>query len=235
MTDQFGWLPERTVRYKTYIKTAIVEGLQDVFINHVDELLRKTRVTIDYPKTELDYPTIVVRFFEREIRNAGVGHEQLLTVRDTEGVEGMFKFRRYFYTGDIEFAVYALSSLDRDLLSDSVVQTIAMGKMEEYTQRFLGRIYIDSDYDPTAANHFINVNTDSISGFGESQGPTPWDSEDDLVYTTSYRTKVFGEFVSLPPELPIGYVEAVKIWPYIGGYEEVPEGTYPDDLTEWVP
>lgn len=235
MSDEFGWLPQRTVRYKTYVKTAIVEGLQDVFHNHVDHMLRKTRVSIDYPKDELDYPTVLVRFFEREIKNAGVGHEQFLSVVDAAGTEGMFRFKRYFYTGDIEIAIYALSSLDRDLLADSVVQILTMGKMEEYTNRFLGRIYISSDQDPTAANHFININTDSIAGFGETQGPTPWESEDDLVYSTSYRTKVFGEFLSLPPDMPIGYVEAVKVYPYVGGVEPVPEGTVEGDQGEWYP
>jgi hypothetical protein len=34
-----NYLPQRTVKYKTYIKTAVVEAFRAVFANHVDSFL----------------------------------------------------------------------------------------------------------------------------------------------------------------------------------------------------
>ncbi len=67
-------IPQETVRYKTHLKRALVEALRSTFLAHEDPYLRKTRVDIDYPQTEAEYPTNIVRFFERDVHNAGVGH-----------------------------------------------------------------------------------------------------------------------------------------------------------------
>lgn len=222
-------LHEKTIPYKTYIKQSLVEALRSVFNGHVDEVLRKTRVTIEYPNEHAAYPAIIVRFFERDIKNAGVGHSEILTIDGQD-----FRFKHYFYTGDIEFAIHALSSLDRDLISDSLIQTIGMGDLTAYTNRFFERIYPDDFSEhPKAEFNYININTDTISGFGETQTPAPWLDEDLLVYQTSYRVSIGGEFYSLPPETSqaVGYVEEVDDYPYRED-EEVPTGRA-DDPAEW--
>jgi hypothetical protein len=225
-------LTERTVPYKTWIKQSLVEALQRVFNAHVDELLTSTHVGIEYPTTKARYPAIVVRFFERDINNAGIGHDEILTV---DGLD--FRFKHYFYSGDIEFAIHALSSYDRDLISDSLVQILGMGDLTEYTNHFYDRIYEDefSEY-PKAMYNYINLNVDRISGFGETQTPAPWQPEDQLVYQTSYRVGIAGEFYSLPPEEQdaVGYVERVDQFPYIEDLEPIPEGNAEDD-TPWQP
>lgn len=224
-------LTEKTVPYKTYIKRSIVEALREVFDGHVDELIGKTRVTIEYPTEKASYPSIIVRFFERDIHNAGVGHDEILTVNGAD-----FRFKHYLYTGDIEFAIHALSSYDRDLLSDSLIQTLGMGDLTAYTNRFFERIYeADLATYPKAEYNYINLNTDRISGFGETQTPAPWQPEDVLVYQTSYRIGVFGEFYSLPPVTGdgLGYVEHVDQYPYLTDIDPVPEGA--DDPAIWLP
>lgn len=220
---------EKTVPYKTYIKTAIVEALRGVFDAHVDEGLRSTKVTIEYPNDKARYPAIIVRFFEREISNAGVGHTEILTIDGND-----FRFKHYFYSGDVEFAIHALSSYDRDLISDTLVQTIAMGDLLGYTKNFLNRINAsDFTETPKAEYNYININTDRIQGFGETQTPAPWLPEDVLVYQTSYRCEVKGEFYSLPPTPgeAVGYVEEVDSYPYVEDLEPVPDGA--DDPAEW--
>src|SRR4051794_20431433 len=126
-------LPEQTIRYKTHVKTSLVQALRQVFANHPDSILRSTKVTIDYPTSENMYPTVIVRFYERQVKNAGVGHVEYLF---REGETRKDKFRHYLYDGDIEFAIYALSSKDRDLISDTLIQTLAMADMASYTNRF---------------------------------------------------------------------------------------------------
>lgn len=257
-------LPERTIPYKTYIKRALVEALREVFTNHPDTMLRRTKVSIDYPTSELAYPSVVIRFFERSVHNAGVGHVEYLysragsyvlvvknegmvikvesvdddavsaksaeyralgyTVKIFDQYTGVNKYRHYLYDGDIEFAVFALSSLDRDLISDTLVQTLAMPDMAAYTNNFFNRVYFppsltpanSGDYEPGEWN-YVNLNTDQISGFGETQTPQPWLSDDQLVYQTSYRVGIYGEFYSLPPinDVPAyGLISDVKVYPY---------------------
>jgi hypothetical protein len=319
MTTEF--FPEQTIKYKTYAKRTLVEGLNLMFRNHPDQLLQRTKATIEFPKTEADYPSVVVRFFERSIFNAGVGHqEHVIVPLETDSVEvsatltspgavtldwpslagatgyrvyrgrksgaedqsftvtghgftdngqsgrpeavptevtavldppqptiitsepgGLppgttfyrvtatqpgqaVKFKHYFYNADIEFAVYALSAYDRDLVADSLVQTIAMGSLEEYTNSFFERIYPSNDLFPDSEFHFININSDQIQGFGESQSQTPWGAEDDLLYTTSYRVGVFGELYSLPPKLSYSIVRKVLVFGYIEGTDPGPPG-----------
>lgn len=233
-------LPEQTIRYKTSIKYALVEALRSVFSNHPDTLLRRTKVSIDYPTTENMYPTVIVRFYEREIRNAGIGHVEYLA-RTENGLETAIKdkFKHYLYNGDIEFAVFALSSRDRDLIADTIVQTLGMAEMATYTNNFIARLYFPpedtTDIDEYRYN-FVNLNTDLISGFGETQTQQPWLSEDQLQYQTSYRVGIYGEFYSLPPladvNTGIGIIERVDLFPYIEDLEELPTGT--NDPSQWI-
>lgn len=214
-----SFLPEKTIKYKTYIKTALVESLKPVFNDHLDEKLKPTKVTIDLPKDRQMFPAVVVRFYEKEIKNSGVGHIEHFADSNDQA----WKFKHYFYNGDIEFAIYALSSLDRDLIADTLVQTISMGDLADYTNNFFARIYPENlDAIPDSVGHYININADRIQGFGETQTATPWNAEDDFVYTTSYRVNVFGEFYSLPQDVPYDFVKEVFTYPYIEDIESPP-------------
>ena len=242
-----------------------MESLRNVFDSHPDSRIRThdavrdgkpikagTKVSIEYPTSELHYPSIVVRFFEREVKNAGVGHVEYILVDELDSIAT--KFRHYLYDGDIEFAIFALSSLDRDLISDSLIQTLAMPDMAAYTKEFWDRIYWPEGVNEVNNKgnwNYVNLNTDKIQGFGETQTPQPWLSEDQLVYQTSYRLGIFGEFYSLPPvDVPsAGLIQQVNIYPYEqwipntpkpdGSVEgiTIPTGSWTasdDDLGQWV-
>jgi hypothetical protein len=224
-------LSEKTIPYKTFIKQSLVEALHKVFDDHVDDLLKKTKVTIEYPTSEAAYPAIIIRFFERDIKNAGVGHSEILSIDNVH-----WKFKHYLYSGDIEFSIHALSSLDRDLIADSLIQTLGMGDLTSYTEPFFKRIYNSNATHPKALFNFINLNTDTISGFGETQNKAPWDPEDVYVYQTNYRCGIYGEFYSLPPApgQEVGFVEEVDQYPYLQDLEDVPN-PHPEDPAEWQP
>lgn len=226
-------IPIHTIKYKTYVKEALVEAFRAVFAAHPDDILRKTKVGIDFPTTESMYPAIVVRFYERSITNAGIGHFEMLD--DPENPGRYLRYKHYLYQGDIEFAVYALSSYDRDLISDSIVQTLAMGDLEPYSDQFLDRIYnSDPAVEPASLDHFINLNTDTIQGFGETQALAPWQPEDLLVYQTSYRIGIHGEFYSrTPPVVNYGLVEKVESYPYMPADGETKPSPNPEDPAPW--
>jgi hypothetical protein len=133
-----------------------------------------------------------------------------------------------------------LSSLDRDLIADSIVQIIGMGDMAQWTQQFFDRIYVEEFTElPKGEYNHLDINSDQLQGFGESQNAAPWAAEDALVYQASYRVGIAGGFYSLPPEISdaLGYVDDVIQYPYhgvtLGGQEAIPTGA--EDSGVWGP
>lgn len=210
-----GLLPEKTISYRSYLKTQLVLSLQDVYTNHPDPRIQASKITIEYPTNQNAYPTIVIRFWERSIRNAGVGHIEYII----NGEGNTAPYRHYLYDGTIEYAIFALTSLDRDLMADALVQTLTMPDTEAYTEPFFDKIYVAQAGDVLGQLNYINLNTDKIEGFGDTQTAQPWLSEDQFVYQTSYRVGVYGEFYSLPPDVTsnVGVIESVELLPYLQG------------------
>lgn len=233
--------PISTVRYKTYLKESIREALENAFSGHPDDLLNGTQVVIDFPMTEAEYPSIVIRFYGRTVNQAGVAHYEFLEIprtpeQEEAGVAPVWrKFRHLIYTGDLEFGVYALTSLDRDLISDTLVEILQMADLEPWTNELLKRIYQPGPEDePADQEHYVNINTDSLTEFGEQQQPVPWEAEDQLLYTTSYRMQVMGEFYSRVLPSPVfGIVEQVDIYPYMGFLGEPVPDPHPEDPQPW--
>jgi hypothetical protein len=233
-----SYLPEYSIKYRTFLKKTVRTGLANVFRFHPDTLLQTTgaaqdqhgvQVTLEFPKKKNRYPAVVVRFFERDIVNMGVGHAELILAHEDDPSPSVFK--HYLYHGDLEFAIYALSSLDRDTMADTVVQTLTMGRLFGYTNEFYTNVYDRNEGDPLW--NYINIDSDTLRGFGEQETPVPWASEDDKLYQTSYRVKVSGEFYSpVPDEAVGGFVEEVDVFPYIENLESEPTGS--DDPAPWV-
>jgi hypothetical protein len=74
---------QQTVAYKTYLKETLVEALRNVFVNHPDPTFRNTKVQLGYSLQRADLAnTIVIRYYERFLRSAGVGHREWHNVSD---------------------------------------------------------------------------------------------------------------------------------------------------------
>lgn len=250
-----SYLPELSVKYKTFLKTAVQEGLAAVFAAHPDEMLRTreetfdghpvtrgAKVTLEWPKTRDRYPCIIVRFFERNVQRMGVGHEEWIKLQSTDlAPTRMF---HNIYDGDLEFAIYGLSNYDRDLMSDTLVQTLTMGWLEGWTNNFMNRLYgqsynyaalADADIKSVPDAHWnsVTLNHDTVSGFGETQAPVPWQAEDEQLYIVQHRVALLGEFYSVPPsDVTDDFVRNVPLFPYIEDLEDVPTGD-PDDPAAW--
>lgn len=228
---------QQTVRYRTYIKETMVEALRAVFQNHPDPLLSDTKITVELPTDESSYPAIIVRYYNRYLRNAGIGHHEWF-LATPEGYEPKLyqKFQHFMYAGDVEFKVLALSSKDRDFLADALVQTIGMSKSETYTQAFVNRVY-DSDHEaePQSLYHFINLATDDFQELGDQEQNAPWMEEDLLVYSATFRVPIFGEFYSrlLTDTTSYGVVQKVEMYPWIPVVEPEPNPN-PEDESPWL-
>lgn len=225
--------PQYTIRYKTYLKRALVDAMRHSLNFHPDPLLKDSKVTIEYPVTKAEYPSIIVRFWERDITSAGVGHVEWMQGLAPGQPDSWTRMQHMLYHGTVEFDVRALSSYDRDLVSDSLVETLTMGKTSDWANGFLQRIYGSlSDDDAYSLYHYVNVNTDSLQAFGENTQQAPWLAEDAFVYTVAYRTEVFGELYSVPPDEAYSLIENVNVYPYIEDLEPRPDGAA--DPAPWL-
>lgn len=218
--------PQQSIHYKTFVKVAIVGALRDAFAGHPDTNLRETKITAEFPTTKLRHPAIIVRFFERTIQNVGIGHE--------EWIDGV-RYQHYWWNGDIELEIRALDPLSADYISNTIVQIITVGQLEQWTNLFFQRIYDETDVVvPDVAANVLNLNSDQISGFGESREPAPWLAEDAFVFKNSYRVAAMGEYYSIPmTPLADQFIRKVLVYPYDSeAGDPVPTGT--DDPAPWV-
>lgn len=224
---------QRTIRYKTYLKQAVVEALTAVFEAHPDPLLVNTKVRLQSSFEEVDYPTIVVGFQESEIHDAGIGHYE----RHQQGVGGPWykQYRKHYY-GSLTLTISALSTLDRDLISDALVETVMMSPIRAYTNFFLTRIYDPEEFESMKnmplgsigdAHYYnlLNLTTQKLSPIGDSAVPAPWGPEDVLVYQSGYSMATFGEVISLPPTILYTLISEVRQYPYVAPIEPLPTGT----------
>lgn len=224
---------QHTIRYKTLLKQSVVEALEAVFKDHPDKLLKDTKVRLQSSFKEVDYPTVVLNYHEQDVSDAGVGHYE----KAQDAASGLwYRRRRKHYHGTLEFTISALSTLDRDIISDAMVEAMMMPDIHAYTDFFLSRIYRQEEFErlknmPAGSLgtahyfHFINLGNQRLTGSGESAVPNPWGAEDVLLYQTSYSMPVFGEVLSLPPTILYNLLEEVRSYPYVGGIEPVPTGT----------
>jgi hypothetical protein len=216
-----GYLSQQTISYKTFLKWSIVQSLLQVFNNHPDPILQTrydanhnviggTNITVEYPFEEKSYPCVIVKFSERAVQMAGVGHIEY--IQDPNGVTFQ-PYRHIYYSGTAEFVVMGLTSTDRDLVTDSLVQILLTPEMANYTNYYFNQIF-NTEGDVANLN-YLNLDKDTITGIGETVGPVPWNSENRLQYQAGYRTKIFGEFYSLPQNYVWpGFIENIEVYPY---------------------
>lgn len=213
-------IPQYTLRYKTFVKQGLVEALQAAFADHPDPTVQSAKVAIDFTGDDFKLPAVIIKFYESKLPNAGVGHYEWLpypldadlTNSSTVYVE----YQHRLYKGDIEFEIFGLSSLDRDIISDALIEVLAMDEVSAPGQAFLGRFYNSLQSVDFGLWHFPTLNLDDISGYGEQQMLAPWSPEDQLVYQTAYRVPIFGEFYSYTPPQPQskGPIEEVDVYSY---------------------
>ena len=78
------YVPQQTLQYRTFLKRTVTEALQNAFAlyglkepeapHQYDATLGKTKIGPDYQTTRANFPSVVVKFYEQQIMNAGVGH-----------------------------------------------------------------------------------------------------------------------------------------------------------------
>lgn len=194
--------PEPAVQYKRLVKRTAVGALRTIFSpEYPDPQLKDLFISTTNPIKREDFPAIIIRFNENIVRNAGVGHEEVV-----ENADQLDQVVRHFYfEGSIQFLLYALSPLDLDILSDSLIELLAFGRLDQLMNKFFSKIYDDID-----DGYQFAIASDSINGGSEMQSSLDWLPEDILLYQSSYTVRCFGGFYSLLDKGSLsGYVDEV--------------------------
>ena len=203
----------------TYLKSGIVEALRNTFdAQYVEQDFRGLLVSIEYPMTQADYPSMWVTYEdEKNIQIAGIGHHEEI-IKDG----GVGLTTRWRFEGEVTITCVAMTSLEKDRLYDELVRTLAFGRERASTSRFR---------DTIETNDFIamNMNFDDLrpSGDAASMG-TPWQT-DEMIYEKSLSIQVLGEFIGDPETQQLYRLRDYKIRGYEQGTPEPPFSWNPPD------
>jgi hypothetical protein len=156
-------------------------------------------VEMEYPMIPENYPGVWVQFSFKQFSRAGIGMEFIHADRDptTGAVINWTPIREFQFTGTVTLTLVALSNLERDRLSDSVVAMLMFARPPNLvitdpakdTQQFRGLLTA------LANNPYVSmtVNTDTITPGGQSVVPgVPWD-EELPGYEDNYSFEVLGQ------------------------------------------
>ena len=187
------------------VKRAVMSSLREALTDTtLDYRVNGTGVTVDmeYPIEKSSYPGIWVQFSFTQISQSGIGHEPMIRrVVDGPGDElsriRWDTVREVEFKGRVTLTIMALSSLERDRISDSVITMLAFSrppqkaltKPSEDTKQF--RQLITS----LAANPFVSItiNQDQIIPGGQAMTTgVPWD-EEVPGYEDNYSFDILGQ------------------------------------------
>jgi hypothetical protein len=175
------------------VKTAIVFATRSAVTGtSLSSQDSAVNVSMEYPNTLEKYPAIWVQFSLSTLQPSGMGMVQY----DPSTGDSL---RHFSYTGRVSLAVVALSNIERDRLSDYLVNMLAFSRVsipnlvtEDGVQETFTDLYEYLDKDPHLS---MTVNTDSFRPMGQSTTfGTAWDPTA-LVYEDAYAFDVIGHFM----------------------------------------
>jgi hypothetical protein len=225
-----------TLEYTTFIKRALTEAMQDALNSYQDPTINSVKAAVDFTFDRFTLPAIIMRYSDQTINNIGVGHYEILPVNNVSSPSQYITYYHRLYNGTVTFDIYTLSSVDRDLLRDLIIEILGMTNSlpapegNAFTQRF----YWYLNQTPYGLWHFPVLNLDLISGSGESEETSPFYAEDQMVYRYAYQVPIMGEFYSVTPANPdlntsTLIIDEVILYPQMAGYDPAP-GSEPSSM-----
>lgn len=183
------------------VKRAVIVGLRDAISGTtLNGLVNGDRLTIEmeYPLVEEKYPGIWVQFSFTKIQNSGVGWElmQEVITSDEDGEHKNYEpVREFTFEGRVTLTIVALTSLERDRISDAVLTMLLFSRPPETEVIDRGTKQFRQLLTSLAENPYVSmsVNTDVVTPGGQAVTTgVPWDSEI-LGYEDSYSFDILGQ------------------------------------------
>jgi hypothetical protein len=150
-------------------------------------------VSIEYPTDTTKYPSVWVQFSIESLQRAGLAMQ---SITEVDGEWG--PVYEWMFTGRITLTIAALSSKDRDRLSDTVISALAFSRPPDLVIRKPGQDAQQNRGLITALNNnpyvAMTLNTDQIISGGQTvTGGTPW-APTILLYEDNYAVTCQGQF-----------------------------------------
>ena len=213
-------------------KRAIVLSLRKAFDNTEDQFLRRVsgNVEMEYPLEESKYPGVWIGFSFTKMQLASLDPEHY----EEQPNGSKLHYSLGSFEGVVSLTILSLSSLERDRISDALVQTILFGRRHEVAATF---------YDDLENNDYVNISVQNgtvrPSGQNTTFG-TPWGTED-TVYEDAYNFSIMGQFASRYEDYGLVNLREIRIVPIDvtqSGFSKPIEGlTPPSDAPDpgtWI-
>lgn len=210
----------RVSSHRRLVTRALVTALQSVFDDQYDRdrQFQTLHVGPTYPMSEVGYPAVVIEYENTRVMNAGVGHEEWF--EDADNI--LRKWNHSRFEGNINLEILALTTLDRDLLADAVIEVLRFGRLDSAMESFFDTLYGNpNDPDVELVFSQLMLNVDDISGAGNSETLAPWGAEDVHVYETSYTLEIHGGYYNIIPEATWQVVTKVGSASFLEGWEDI--------------
>ena len=168
------------ISYKLELKRLVVNEFRNYFYNiSVSNTINNVNCTLEYPNTPEKYPAVIVGYTEKTVHNAGLSHLEN---------DGNLSQERWLFEGDVKVEVRALTNLERDYVSDHIVNLFAFGSFLSlpFENDIFGSSFID-----------LQVNLKTLAPTGEqTMAGVTWGLTDSRIYSCGYDFKVLGAFIS---------------------------------------
>ncbi len=162
----------------TPTKKLIIKALRATFTAmYPNSKLSSMNIDMEYPYKQEHYPGIWVRFNPHTIQASGI----YPNVHADDEIYSV-----WHYEGTVSLVIIALSSKERDLISDGIIEAYAFAAMMPTASPF---------YDTITESDLINMTlqSDKITSGGQTETVgTPWD-DDKLAYEDRYSFEVVGQ------------------------------------------
>lgn len=171
----------------TATKLTMVEALRAVFDAEFelepDSKPFPRRIDIEYVEEAEDWPFILVQTRLQNLAWTGLNPDEYF-IDDTGTAR---RFRHGIFDGFLDLSIYALTSEERDRMSDTLIMLFLAGRLRPVTKDFFDRLATGELIGLTGMEGSIEPLGDAVS-----QG-TPWANEL-MTYEASIRVGVVGEF-----------------------------------------
>jgi hypothetical protein len=163
------------------MKKLIIRALRATFTSlYPNTKLADMNIDLEYPYREEHYPGIWVKFNPHKLQASGLDPTQ--STADEV-------FAVWHFEGTVSLMIMALSSKERDLISDGLIEAYAFGALMPSVSPFFSTILNSELINMTPQSDILTP-----GGQTESVG-VPWD-DDKLAYEDRYSFEVVGQFRS---------------------------------------
>lgn len=196
-------------------KKAIIRALRATFTSlYPNTKLANMNIDMEYPYLEEHYPGIWVKFSPHKIQASGLDPTQR-TASEIFGV--------WYFEGTVSLMILALSSKERDLISDGFIEAFAFGAQMPSASVFFSTL-LDSD--------LINMTpqSDLLTSGGQTESVgVPWD-DDKLAYEDRYSFEVVGQVRSrVQPGVVFTPLAAIQTFATLTNVDGAPDNSIGDD------